>query len=102
MSFIKLIAIIIATTFIAIPTAQAQEACGQVIDMNEIGEPEAYCSNIHQRLLKYREERIEYRKKMDNRREEFFKPQLEAREEYEKALADLNKERTHENDVVAK
>jgi len=98
----KIFALIVITIFATIPTSHAQEACGQVIDMNEMGEPEEYCSNLHERRLEYRKQRIEFREKLDDRREKFIAPQLETSKNYEKALADLNKERSEKNDVASR
>ncbi|NCT40193.1 MAG: hypothetical protein GW778_00825 [Alphaproteobacteria bacterium] len=87
---------------IASTQAYAQNACGQVIDMDRMGAPVKYCNNMYDRQFEYRKQRIEFRQKIDDRREEYAAPAIEAYNKYKKDLADLNNERTHENDVVAR
>ena len=87
---------------IPVSSAKAQNACGQIIEPARVGEAESYCSDIYDRMLDYREQRIEFRKNLDKRRKKFAEPVVEARKRYEQDLADLNARRTHEDDVTAR
>ena len=101
MSASKILLIASAIAIAPFMTAQAQESCGQPIQMDEIGEAEKYCS-VYDRQLAYREERIKFRKQLEERRADFIAPSHNAKEQYKKDLEALNNERTHENDITGK
>lgn len=101
MHFLRFFTLTIA--FIIIPLAvQAQGYCAQEpINMREIGEADRYCS-VYDRQLAYREERIKFRKMIEERREDFIAPQLEAEKKYEKDLEALHERRNHDDDIYGR
>ncbi len=101
MSFLRLLTLSIA--FISISSAvQAQGYCsGETISMREIGEADSHCS-VYDRQLAYREERLKFRKMIEERREDYIEPQLVAQKKYKKDLEALNNERSHDNDIYGR
>ena len=101
MHFLRFLTLAIA--FISISSSsQAQGFCEQEpISMREIGEADSHCS-VHDRRFAYRKERLKFRKALDERREDFIAPVLEAEKKYEKDLEALNEERSHEDDVYGR
>jgi len=98
LAFIAL-AVILTTT---LPThAHAQESCGQPSDVRSIGEAEGFCS-VYDRQFAYRENRNEFRKMLNERREDYIAPYLSAKEKYAKDMEALNNERNHDNDVTSR
>ena len=69
--------------------------------MREIGEADSYCS-VYDRQLAYQEERLKFRKALDERREDFIKPQLDAQKKYKKDLEALHERRSHDDDVYGR
>ena len=101
MPFLRLLTLAIA--FITISSsAQAKDFCtGEPISMREIGEADGHCS-VYDRQLAYREERLKFRKMLEERREDFIAPQLEAQKKYQKDLETLNEERNHDDDIYGR
>ncbi|MFK7839460.1 MAG: hypothetical protein AB8B83_03940 [Bdellovibrionales bacterium] len=98
---LSLLAIILFAAFAPIH-ANAQDSCGQSIDTDSAGEAIDSCNEIYDRQFEYRKSRIEFRKAIDERRKQYAEPMIESRKRYDKKLADLNNERNHDNDLVAK
>jgi len=101
MSISKIFTISLLCTFIPIMAAQAQQSCGQAIGMDMIGDAEKYCS-VYDRQLAYREERIKFRQMIEDRREEFIAPQIQAQRQYKKDLEALNAKRNASNNITSK
>jgi len=101
MPFLRLITLAIA--FISIPlTAGAQGFCAQeTISMRDVGEAESHCS-MYDRQLAYREERVKFRKMIEERREDYIAPQLEAQKKYAKDLEALHNRRSHDDDFYGR
>ena len=89
MRFSKLI--IMSASMLIIPmTANAQMSCSKPIGQDKMDKPvPGYC-NVYDRQLAYREERLKFRQKIEDRRAEFIKPQLEAEADYAKKLQALH------------
>ena len=97
MPLLKLIAFSILLA--ALPfSAQAQEVCGEPISLRQINpKAEKYCS-VYERQLAYREERMKFRKMIEERREDFIAPQIAAQKKYKKDLEALHKNRSSDDD----
>lgn len=101
MPFIKLLTL--AAALIAISTsAHAQRVCSQeTINLREMGPADSHC-NPYNRQLAYREERLKFRKMIEDRREEYYAPQREAQKQYQEDLEALNEERNHDDDIYGR
>lgn len=93
----------ITLCFLSMPlVANAAQSCTQPIEMYSFKKPvPGYC-NVYDRQLAYREERLKFRKILEERRVEFIQPQLDAQKAYQKKLEALHESRTHDNDVTGK
>lgn len=98
MSASKILIITAAIAIAPFTTASAQDSCGQATQAPEIGDSEKFC-NIYDRNMAYREERNKFRKSLNERREDYVEPHLNAQEKYKKDIEALNKDRTIENDT---
>jgi len=88
--------------FLPIGHAQAQDFCaGEVSGIRDIGEAASYCS-VYDRQLAYREERMEFREMLEERREDFIAPQLAAEKKYQKDLEALHNRRSHDDDYYGR
>ena len=82
-------------------TAKAEQSCEKPIEQDDLYIPvPGYC-NVYDRQLAYREERIEFRKKIEERRKEFIKPQVEAEADYARKWEALNARRNHDDDITS-
>ena len=102
MKISKLLVIALSMTLLPIAANAQIYGCSKPIQPYNTKQPvPGYC-NVYDRQLAYREERLKFREKIEARRAEFIKPQIEAEADYAKKLEALNASRSHENDITGK
>ncbi len=98
---------LLALILIILPlSAQAQQCGNQPVAPNrDIGQAEGFCGDsIYMRQFEYRENRINFRKMLEQRRSEYIEPALAGYSAYEAELGALNNQRRlfKEDDITSK
>ena len=81
------------------------QQCGNqpVAENRDIGEAEGFCGDsIYSRQFEYREKRMELRRMIEQRRQDYIEPNLATYEQYTSDLEVLNEERTHADDLTSR
>lgn len=98
---ILLLTLILAATSI---TVQAQQCGNQPVEKTRtFGEATEHCGDsIYARQFEYREKRIELREMIEDRRQAYIEPALNAYNSYQSQLDALNARRNTANDLTSK
>ncbi len=103
----KTYSILFTLTLLILPLSAQAQQCGAVpvAENRDIGEAEGFCAeSIYQRQFEYRNSRIELRKMIEQRREDFIAPALAGYDQYAKDMGALNNQRRlfAEDDITSK
>lgn len=99
--------ILFALALVILPLSANAQQCGSqpVAPNRDIGQAEGFCGDsIYARQFEYRENRIDFRQMLEQRRQEYIEPSLQAYQSHEAELGALNNQRQlfKEDDITSK